>query len=408
MANKIFLITKLGTTNIGNQALSNEIINLFISEVGENNIIVGGRPLGLMLYDFKEMQRSNKPVELLESWANRIVRKYEKEKGSKIFRPKLNFVKLVTNSSPELKYEGIKKFLRPLKKRIKKYFLYEKSYKKRLDQINSSDVLIYSGAGEVGDTIVFLRQLLEIRIAQKLGIKTGAVNQSVVVKTDQFKKLLGHIYGKMDRIVVRGTVSKKLLVECGIDTNKVSIAPDTAILTKSQFLDRGNKVGINFTPNIKFDIFKIKEVLDNLKKYNNEIYFITNEPIGDIQIEKELIQNYNIKVFPQITNYHDYASKLSQFKYIISARLHTNILALSSNIAVIALEGNQFKTTELLEQLNYPVPVINAYNEGWMKVLNEQIDFLEIGHYDFNTYFSKSLPEAQQKVKNNASWVNEI
>ncbi|MBS1761269.1 MAG: polysaccharide pyruvyl transferase family protein [Bacteroidetes bacterium] len=408
MANKIFLVTKLGTTNIGNQALSNEIINLFISQVGENNIIVGGRPLGLLLYDFKKMQKSDKPVELLESWADRIIRKYENEKGSKIFRPKLNFVKLVTNSSPELKYEGIKKFLRPLKKRIKKYFLYEKSYKKRLDQINSSDVLIYSGAGEVGDTIVFLRQLLEIRIAQKLGIKTGAVNQSVVVKSEVFKKLLSHVYGKMERVVVRGKVSKELLAECGLIPEKISLAPDTAILTTAIKLNRENKVGINFTPNIKFNADKIRVVIEHLRNYGNEIYFVTNEPIGDIQIGKELIQNYDIQIFPQIESYLEYASKLSQFKYIISTRLHTNILALASEVPIIALEGNQFKTSELLDQLDYPVPVINAYKDGWMDVLNEEIDKLESGKYNHNDYFSIILPAAKQKVKLNAEWLKEI
>jgi hypothetical protein len=77
--------------------------------------------------------------------------------------------------------------LRPVKRVIKKYFLFDKSYIKRLATINSCDYLIYSGAGEASDNHVFLRQMLELRIAQKLGKKTGAVNQSVVVKDEAFK-----------------------------------------------------------------------------------------------------------------------------------------------------------------------------------------------------------------------------
>ena len=38
---KVFLVTKLKTTNLGNQALSMELIKLFEEEVGKENLYVG-------------------------------------------------------------------------------------------------------------------------------------------------------------------------------------------------------------------------------------------------------------------------------------------------------------------------------------------------------------------------------
>ncbi|MEO5967793.1 MAG: polysaccharide pyruvyl transferase family protein, partial [Ferruginibacter sp.] len=251
---KVFLITKLKTTNIGNQALSHEIINIFKEKVGAENLIVGGRPLNLFNFSMKEIMSSKNPEGLLDMWADQVIKKYKSEKHSYKYKPEINWVSLDTLDSAVMRFEPIKKLLRPLKAKLKKYSLYNKNYEHRLNQINSSDILVYSGAGEVGVYNVFLRQMLEIRIAQKLGKKTAAVNQSVVIEDDTFKKLLLHVYGKMDKIVVRGESSKAALIKTGIDPNIFEIAPDTAIMTSSPNIRKQNKnlVGINFTPHINF------------------------------------------------------------------------------------------------------------------------------------------------------------
>ena len=403
---KVFLVTKLTTTNIGNQALSHEIIDLFKNKVGEKNLIVAGRPLGLSIFDFEEIKKSKEPVKLFEKWADIAFRKYQKSSKKIIFQSIIKGVKLNTSESSELKYDSIKSLLRPLKRKLSKLAIYESVYENRLNQINSSDLLVYSGAGEVGDTNVFLRQLLEIRIAQKLGKRTAAVNQSVVVKTSVYEKLLLHVYGKMEKVVVRGQISIDLLIKCGINPAILSLAPDTAILTKVPSLRKTNNklVGINFTKGIKYDVKTVKKVIDHVKSFGNELIFITNEPIGDKKIEMELLEEFGIKGFPLINSYIDYAERLSEFKYIISTRLHTNILALSVNVPVIPIEGNIFKTTELLSQLKYPINVVNAYKENWEEVLIDEISKLENNEYNLNDYINDVLPQMKEDVKKNASW----
>lgn len=407
---KVFLVTKLNTTNIGNQALSNEIINVFKNEFGDENIHVGGRPVGLLNYDFPKIKVSEDPVALFESWAEKVYKKYISSDKKEKFIPSVPQIKLVTEESSEMKTEGVKKLLRPLKKKLSKVFVYDKSYRNRLNIIAASDVIVYSGAGEVVDTNVFLRQLLELRVAQKLGVKTAAVNQSVVISSDVYKKLLHHVYGKMDKIVVRGDVSKKLLESCGVDSRKISLAPDTAILSAEEKKEKkiSSKVGLNFTPGIKYSADLVEPIINKLNMLGQEIYFITNEPIGDLNIQKELMEKYSLKSFGLIKSYKNYSEDLSGLKYIISARLHTNIIALSAQTPVIAIEGNKFKTSELMQQLNYPVPVINAYEDGWVgKVLNE-IDKIENSEYDFKSYFEKVLPQLKLAVRKNAGEIKGI
>ena len=151
---KVFLVTKLKTTNLGNQALSMELIKLFEENVGKENLYVGGRPLGLFGYSINKLRSSTDPATLFESWADAVIKKYTPMKASSnVFKSRVNNFDLTANKS--LKVERFKMLLRPLKRAIDKLFLFNKQYVKRLNAINACDVFIYSGAGEVSDNHVF-------------------------------------------------------------------------------------------------------------------------------------------------------------------------------------------------------------------------------------------------------------
>lgn len=404
---RVFLVTKLHTTNIGNQALSHEMMNLVAEAVGAENMIVDGRPVGLYNYDVKAILKSKEPQILLDKWADEVLRKYQSRNQNEVaFRGDVRKVKMVTAEGGNLKFEPIKQMLRPLKSQLNKYLLYNEVYRLRMDKIRSADILVYSGAGEVGDNNIFLRQLLEIRIAQKLGKTTSVVNQSIVVKTAAFKKLLHHVYGNCFKIVVRGEVSEKLLHEVGVSNERIIVAPDTAINSRPAISTMKKKiVGINFTPLILFDIDRIAPIIAKLKSYGNEIVFITNEPFGDRNIGDQLKDRYNIEAIETNCDYLQYASNLSSMKYLISTRLHTIILGLSASTPAIPIEGNVFKTKELLSQLNYPISVINGYHQGWEETVIREIEKMETGAYEFGQYFSEALPLIRQNVKKNISWI---
>jgi polysaccharide pyruvyl transferase WcaK-like protein len=404
---KVFLVTKLKTTNLGNQALSMELIKLFEANIGKENLYVGGRPLGLFGYSIDALKSSKDPVKLFESWADAVVKKYRPlASTSNVFVSRVNRFDLTENKS--LTVENIKKFFRPLKRKFEKLFLFDKSYVKRLNAINASDFFIYSGAGEVSDNHVFLRQMLELRIAQKLGKKTGAVNQSVVVKHDAFKKIVNLVYGNMTHAVVRGAISKATIVSFGVNEQKVSIAPDTAIKTTCDLSDvkKNGMVGINFTPFIKFDWKDVEKIVAKVRQYNRELVFITNEPMGDIPIIERFKSEFNIPVLDDSSDYRDFAKKTAAFEYLIGARLHANVMALAVNVPVIAIEGLVWKTKELFEQFEYPLPSANVDEAGWVDSVLNSIDMIEGKKIDFDNYFKNVLVKHKADVSKNVTWIN--
>lgn len=90
---------------------------------------------------------------------------------------------------------------------------------------------------------------------------------------------------------------------------------------------------------------------------------------------------------------------------MISARLHTNMLALVSHTPIIPIEGNVFKTTELLSQLQYPVATLDSSKPGWTDQLIKEIDLVSDKKYDLNNYFNAIFPGFKKAVKKNAAWI---
>jgi polysaccharide pyruvyl transferase WcaK-like protein len=251
--------------------------------------------------------------------------------------------------------------------------------------------------------------MLELRVAQKLGKKTGAVNQSVVVKHDAFKKIVKLVYGNMNHIVVRGAISKATIVSFGVPESIVFIAPDTAIKTSPDYsaVKKNGLVGINFTPFINFDWKDVGKIVDKVRSYNKDLVFITNEPLGDIPIIEKFKSDYNVGVLEESSDYLDFAKKIAAYEYLVGARLHANVMALAVKVPVVAIEGLVWKTKELFEQFEYPLPSVNVNDAGWVDSVIDSIEKIEENKIDFNHYFSNVLEKHKALVKNNVSWIKD-
>ncbi len=404
---KVFLITKLKTTNLGNQALTMELIKIFEEKIGKENLHVAGRPLGLVGYNEKALLASSNPEELFDKWADAIIRKYKKLSKGGAFRAKVGSFSLDEIKGAAIKVHRLKAIFRPMVRFIRKSSLFNKSYLNRLDVINNSDYVVYSGAGEIGDYHIFLRQLLELRIAQKLGKKTGGINQSLTVRSDVYKRIVKHVYGKMDHVVVRGNISKEELVKIGVEAQKVSVFPDTAILTKpkGQRPPSTNTVGLNLTRDVSFDWEDAEIVVKKLREKNKKIVYITNEPVGDSPISEGFNTRFGIPSLTASESYLDYAQKLSQFDFVISTRLHTNVMSLSAGTPVIPIEGKVFKTRELVDEFKYPVAAVNVNDKQWAAKVAESIDKVVENKIDFDTFFNNTLPDVRKRVYGNVNWI---
>ncbi len=176
---KTLLITKLKTTNIGNQALSDEVIKLY--ETAPEHLFAAGRPEGLFGYSIEKLVKSKNAEKTFEAWADGLLRRLQSE-ATAGFKPATRRVELLSFDDFKVKNDSLFQSIKNIFRRyIHMEGVFAKAYRKRFVVVSGVDRIIYSGAGEVGDNNIFLRQLLELRVAQKMGKKTYAINQSVEV-----------------------------------------------------------------------------------------------------------------------------------------------------------------------------------------------------------------------------------
>jgi polysaccharide pyruvyl transferase WcaK-like protein len=411
MKQRVLLITKLKTTNLGNQALSEELMALSRKLLSEKYALTFvGRPMGLEGYTIERLAGKSDPLITFEKWAARIAQKAS-ALDTVTWNNEHDRVKMVSPNASAIRVERWKRKIKPVKRFLQGFLIYSRPYQHRLSRLKTINVLVYSGAGEVGDNNVFLRQLLEIRVAQLLGIKTAAVNQSLVFKTPLFKKLVGLVYGNMVRVVVRGTISRDNLTASGVAGAVIHLAPDTAFRNEAAPATgqlKTGTIGFNLTNVIRFDVNKIKRIVEFIQSKGRKIIFITNEPFGDSSIATLFKNEFNIESLNVQSGYQEYSHNLSAFQYVVSARLHTNVLALTAGVPVIPVEGNVFKTKELLTLSGYPVEVVDSTKSGWEDQLFDRVRNMEDGKYELEPFFRDSLPRIRERVEANLSWLREL
>jgi polysaccharide pyruvyl transferase WcaK-like protein len=413
---KIFLITKLKTTNIGNEALSHEIIIMFKELVPGAVININGRPAGLDGYLPSKLYQAKDPIQAFETWTDHIVRKIKQEPDVQF---KANQPKVVLYFEQKFfKRDKWKSKLKPLKRLYYSLLTYSNQYKERARQLKQADWLVYSGAGEVndqhgniGNSHVLLRQLIELRVAQKLGVKTAAINQSIFILTPFFQKLAAHVYSKMEKIVVRGNASKNKLIEFGVPANLISTAPDSAVNTiipvKSGNARSSNRVGVNFPSLSKISLEDIRKIVSHLRAAGKEPVFCTNEPLGDIPMINLLKEELGVEALSPSATYTDYAKKLSEMDFVISARVHTNMLSMVSHTTIIPIEASDFRLAELLEGFEYPLPIIKAHQPGWVEEVIAMVDQIMQDNSVVDNYYNNRFQETRKKTLDNAIWINQ-
>jgi hypothetical protein len=387
--------TKLKTTNIGNQALSDELISL----AKNKNHYVVGRPFGLDKYSTKDINSTG--IEGFESIAKTISKiNITRKPDDTIFSKKTNLLDFKGNT---VKTEPLRVIFRKLRKLFFSFFTVSPAYRKRLGLYNSTKNYLYSAAGEVSEEEFFFRQLLDLRIAQLKGVNTYAINQSTELKDGIYKDLLMHVYKHMKGITLRGKISKEFLIKGGVPEQIISLAPDTAFLTEVNLLELKKeikKIGINFTKKT-YDPKVIDVFLKDLLDQGYELEFITNDPYGDENIALVLESKFGIKPNLMSVDYHDYVKILQKFDLIISSRLHTNELAFTGGIPVVPIEGNLHKTKEVFELIDYPIPVVEYNSEDYASALKNSFEKLKKEFTSTQEWIREKLPLIRIEAKKN-------
>jgi len=402
MAN-ILLISKTKTTNLGNVALTSEVFNLYRRELPANDSLVCvGRPAGLNLVDFEKLTVKGDENKIFDNWLRRIKKETDQLKERWEEKGDVEAIKFVDTNPGSLRYNTK---LDPIKKIIKGILrpALTKDYLSRVRLLKAADVVIYSGAGEVADDSVFLRQLVELALAQSFGARTYAINQSINLRDSRMINLIRRVYGRMDMIVVRGHVSKSRLIDWGIDPGKIHVCPDTAILTKPRKLAQENsrKVGVNFTPFNRFSVDVMRDMIKYLRAQGYEVLFISNNVYGDQGIIKQFKDEFDVNPMEYSSDYLNFSERLSDLAFVISSRLHTNVMALAAQVPVIPIEGHFFKTKEMFELFGYQIPVIDKNIAGWETEIVDKVKYLEQNYDQVREQIVKSLTKWRQFAEQN-------
>ncbi|MBF6640021.1 polysaccharide pyruvyl transferase family protein [Flavobacterium sp. J49] len=401
----IIISTKLKTTNIGNEALSNELIRMSTEFCKpEDKLKFVGRPFGLDRYTIHQLNENDILADF-DSIAERIAKTVKKIpnsefEGSDLITLKTN---LLNVDGVTVKTEKLRRIARDIRKAIYSFFPYSSHYKERLSFYKNADFYIYSGAGEIGEADYFYRQLLDLRVAQLLGVKTCAINQSVELLNGKYKDLLAHVYANMYRIVVRGNITREELIRIGVDESKIFLCPDTAFYNEMDFQTKqkwNKKIAINFTEKT-FKSKHIEPLIEKLIANDYKLYFVSNEPKGDKKIAEHLNKKYGIPFTLESKGYKDYCKFIQQFNLLISCRLHSNELAITAGVPVLPIEGNIHKTTEVFSLVNYPISAVNYNSDEYGSQIYNNLIYLEDNFETMQKWIEDNLTSIAEKTKGN-------
>lgn len=402
----IIISTKLKTTNIGNEALSNELIRMVYENRKQDDVIkFVTRPFGLDRYAIDQLNDNNL-IEDFDRIAAKIANSTIKLEMNQ-FKESNNNIDFKTNllnvDGGVVKTEKYRIIARKIRKFLFSFKLYSYSYKERLKMYKAAEFYLYSGAGEVAEVDYFYRQLLDLRVAQLMGLKTAAINQSVELPFGKYQILLGYVYSKMHSIVVRGDITKQNLIKMGINPAIINVCPDTAfrnemeISLKQEF---GKKIAINFTSKT-FNAKQIEPILEKLKIDGYSIFFISNEPRGDRKIAEYLEEKYEIPFHLVSEDYKSFCNFIKQFDFLISSRLHANELAITAGVPTIPIEGNRHKTTEVFQHINYPFEAISYNADNYGEAIYERVKQMEMDFFKMQDWIVENINEIADNATNN-------
>lgn len=405
----ITLVTRIKTLNIGNEALSSELIKI-VSDCSDDEVLALERaPNHLSQFSFSQLRGKNdfEIDSIVNKWIDKIVGLCHGElqdfKNSVELVYKVSEPKVISKIRSKLKLRGW----------LAKTGYYSKQYSDRLKNFSESRVVLLNPAGELNPMSIDppLRMLVELLAAKELGAKVGVTNFSYEIDNLDVNKVLVNLFNRMDFIYVRDQLSLNLLVNLGVDESLLRLVPDLVFMSEPEFNSKEidnicKEYGIDHSSvivviNGKTGLSDVKDwakVVDVLRDRGLKPIVMSNELSSDIKFAMELKKISCVDVVEKQFSYKIYSEVVSRANFIVSNRLHTSILALTANTPVIPVEPILRKIRGVFGDFDYPLNVPSVREDGWVDQLVSNIDFL-IANRDLVLEKSKkSLSETRNKI----------
>lgn len=389
---RITVLTNMKPTNVGNQALSTELLRLVTRLRPDATVYPVGRSSGLDTITARDVDDVPR---LIDGWVDELVRRAEaapKDAAGAVYTGAV--VPLVRRSSTRI---VMRQWTRKLRLRARaKTLLYRLGVRDDASQrqpirtrnMGSSELVIYNAAGELnphpGSFDVVLRSLVELLAAQRLGARTFVVNHSVECCDRFAERVVAYVYPRLTGVVVRDQQSRDELRRLGVPDANVRVVPDIALLARpardasalraSDDVPARKLVGlsINYWDASEHETGWV-EFVRALRATGLEVMFVSNALGQDVVFAKRLAQQCGIRVQSYDYDYEDYSTLLARLRVVVTNRLHTGVLAHVAGTPIVPVEANRFKVTALFREIDYPLRAISPGSEAWPRRLAEAV-----------------------------------
>jgi len=243
-------------------------------------------------------------------------------------------------------------------------------YARRLALFDRARLVVSNPAGEFqqSSTEVALVYLLELRIAQRLGCKTALVNITLEADHPILKILIPYVCDMLDLLEVRDHQSAAYYKSLGGKKEPI-ILPDAAILTKACPSEpRGKSIAVAINSHQVRTLGnegRWKAFLLRLQTLGYKPALVTNEWISEEQLYQRLSAETGVPIMGQLADYEDYASVLATFDAVMTSRLHSAVLSLAGGVPVIPMEPTNFKMKGFFDQMAVDARIILLNTPDW-------------------------------------------
>lgn len=383
--NLITAVTRIRTVNIGNEALSAELMRLLERKAasrGQSAVALERAPRHLA--QFVRSSLSNDPAKATKAvtgWVQRLTRI-----TPAVTPPPANRIELYFERGQS---KGLLKFKARLQLRRWAALagLYQTEFAQRLGVYGRSSCVVLNPAGELNPESIDppLRMLTELLAAKKVGSRVGVINFSYEITEPHIAPLFARLFEQCDFICVRDALSLEVLADAGVSRSRLHLVPDLVFMTEPEFSDNdtalAQSLGIDrntvaVVVNGKTGLSKVEDwtaLIERIRSIGKKVVLLSNELSSDIAFLEELSRQSGATLIQEQYSYRQYAALLSQLSLVVSNRLHTCVLAMTAGTPVVAIEPILRKVRGALADLQYPLPVPSVREPGWVDAAWESV-----------------------------------
>lgn len=308
-------------------------------------------------------------------------------------------------------------FSRSLVETLKPFILRKYYSHQLIEKIKRADLVLYSGAALVSDRFSFYLPMgmFECFLAKKLNKKVVALNQTIDIEDPLNFNMVSSVYRMMDLHMTREPLSKKRLLNMGVEENRVITSCDPAFalninvneglhdIEEKEGIGQGN-VGLVIrgdNPAIDYDTW-VRVINDIRQNYGKKVFFLFTCMAHDDHVYRKLSRKCGILRLSKPYDFPVLINLIRKFDLIITDRYHAAIFSILAHTPVLPLSP-QFKTEKtngLFALFDYPVKVLPHVREDTYDQMRKNITYLVKKKEEIREILSKASIVLKDRCEN--------